>query len=52
MAYREVTEAYPEMMETNPEEMKSVVPKEKASVKTARALKEQYGGRHLAVRHR
>jgi hypothetical protein len=53
----EVTEAYPEMMETDPEEMKCValheeIPKEDASVKTVRALTERYGDWHVAVRRR
>jgi hypothetical protein len=43
-----VTEAYPEKMEANPEEMKSVavheeVPKEESTVETFGALKERYG---------
>jgi hypothetical protein len=41
-------EAYPEKMEANPEEMKSVakheqVPKEEATAKPVRALKKQHG---------
>jgi hypothetical protein len=41
-------------LEANPEEKESVVVheevlKEEAAVKTVRALKEQYGGWHLAV---
>jgi hypothetical protein len=28
-----------------------VVPKEKAAIKTVRALKEQYGDQYLAVKH-
>jgi hypothetical protein len=50
-------EAYPEKMQANPDEMKSIaareeVPKEKASVGTVRALKKRYGDRHLAIGRR
>jgi hypothetical protein len=50
--------AYPENMEANPEEMKSVavheeVPKEEVKVETVRALKKWYGDWHkLAAAHR
>jgi hypothetical protein len=48
--------AYPEMMEANPEEMKSAtmheeVPKEEAEVKTIRALKKRYVDQHLVIGH-
>jgi hypothetical protein len=52
---QEATEAYPEKMEANPDEVKSVaeheeVPKEEAAMETFRALKEWYENRHLAIR--
>jgi hypothetical protein len=51
-----VTETYPEKMEVNPEEMKSVVeheevPMEEAAVKPVRALKKWHGDRNLAAGH-
>jgi hypothetical protein len=53
-ADQEATEGYPEKMEANPEEMKSLtvheeVPKEEAAVETFGALKEWYGDWHPAV---
>jgi hypothetical protein len=55
MSDQEATEAYPEKMVANPDEVKSVavheeVPKEEAAVETFQALKEWYEDRHLAVR--
>jgi hypothetical protein len=51
---REITEAYAEKIQANPEGMKSVevhekVPKEEAVVNTVRALKNRYADRHLRV---
>jgi hypothetical protein len=56
-AFWEVTEAYPEKMEPNPEPMKSTVehqevPKQEAAVKTIGALEDQYGDHQLIVRRR
>jgi hypothetical protein len=53
---REATEAYPEKMEANAEEIKYVmehqeVSTQKAVVEIIRALKERYRHRHLAVGH-
>jgi hypothetical protein len=53
-ACQKATQAYPEMMEVNPEEMESVVLhaevcKEKAAMETVRALKKRHGDRHLAL---
>jgi hypothetical protein len=54
---QEETEACLESKEPISVEIESVVvheevPKEEATVKTVRALKEQYGDRHLAIGHR
>jgi hypothetical protein len=54
-AYLEGNEAYPEKMEVNPEEMKSVaeipkVPKEEGAVKPVKAMKKRNKGRYLDAR--
>jgi hypothetical protein len=53
---REVTEAYPEKMEANPEEITCLmehheVSKQKAVVDIIRAPKERYRYQHLAAGH-
>jgi hypothetical protein len=55
MTRREATEAYPEKLEPNPEEMKSIAEhqedtKEEAEVETIGALEDRYGDRRLIVR--
>jgi hypothetical protein len=56
-ANQEVTEAYPEIMEVNPKEFKSIVvhpevSKEDAAVETGRALNKWHGDQNLATGHR
>jgi hypothetical protein len=56
MVCQDVTEACLESKEPTSLEIESVavyeeVPKEQATVATVRALKKQYSGLHLAVRH-
>jgi hypothetical protein len=53
-ACKEATYAYPERVEANPEEMKSItehqeVPKEHAGVKSGKALNKRHDGQHLAT---
>jgi hypothetical protein len=55
MACQEVTKTFPDMMEANPEEMKSElvheeVPKEEVMMTIVTALNKWYRDRHLAVR--
>jgi hypothetical protein len=56
-ACQEATEVYPEEMEANPEEIKSVVehqdgPKEEAEVDTINSLEDRYEDRRLVVEPR
>jgi hypothetical protein len=52
-AYQEAMEAYPENVEANLKEMKSVAEQEKApKVQTVRTLNKRHRGRHLAMQRR